>query len=107
MPSRSTKPPPEDERREITLTVQQWRWLADSARFNLEHRSRSDKIDGPMALALTRLIQAVEPKLAGKKDKDPVVLTPLLSNLVLVVEYLTHIPNSYGVGAALARQVRA
>lgn len=105
MPARRTQP--EDERREITLTVQQWRWLADSARFNLEHRSRSDKIDGPMALALTRLIQAVEPKLAGKKDKDAVVLTPLLSNLVLVVEYLTHIPGSFNVGSDLARQVRA
>jgi hypothetical protein len=104
MPARKTKP--EDERREITLTVQQWRWLADSARFNLTHRSRSDKIDGAMAQALTRLIQAVEPKLAGKKDKDAVTLTPLVTNAVQIAEYLMHVPGALNVGSDLARQVR-
>lgn len=106
MPPRRTKEQPEDERREVTLTVRQWRWLAESCRFNLEHRHRSDYITPGLAVVLGQLVKAVEPKIAGRKDKEELTLTPLLSNLIQVVEYLTHIPGSFNVGSDLARQVR-
>lgn len=106
MPPRRTKEEPEDVRRPVTLTVQQWRWLAESCRFNLEHRHRSDHITPALAVVLGQLVKAVEPQVAGKKDKESLTLTPLLSNLIQLVEYLTHIPGSFNVGSDLARQVR-
>lgn len=100
------EPPLDLDRRKVTLTIQQWRWLAQSCRFNLEHRHRSDHITPALILVLTKLVQEVEPKLVGKKDKDELTLTPLVANLAQVVEYLTHIPGSFNVGSDLARQVR-
>lgn len=112
MPARKTKPeeagePPLDpNRRIVTLTVQQWKWLAESARFNLTHRHRSDKITTDLVVVLAKLVNEVEPKLIGKKDEEELTLTPLLSNLIQLVEYLTHVPGSFNVGSDLARQVR-
>jgi len=93
------------ETRRVTLTIQQWKWLAETWRVNSHQRSRSDLIVPDMAVALTRMAQYVDAKSVGKKDTDTLDLEASLYGLSLIVEYLTHIPNSFSVGKSLAIQV--
>jgi hypothetical protein len=93
------------ETREITLTVAQWRWLAETWQITVEKRGMGGKITPVMEQSLNKLCSFVRMHTDGKDEKGEFVVKASLPGWAAVLEYLTCIPSSNGLGSKIAAQV--